>query len=122
MRQFRVGLSALAVVSVLILAACSGPVFDPTGTYTGTITGVAVTLTVTSTSAANAWDLTLGYPGGTYAGGCTHDPGGAANNLHCTFASGTGVLDGTLNGNTYSGTYTDTASPASSGTFSVTRP
>ncbi|HKI58109.1 MAG TPA: hypothetical protein VKA00_02685 [Trueperaceae bacterium] len=126
MRTTRAGLSLLAVVSVLILAACSGPVFDPTGNYTGAISGsgssVAVTTTIAATATQNTWDFTLSVSGSPspYTGTCTHDPSGPAGNLSCSFASGLGVLDGTLNGNAWTGDYLVSGSAA--GTFSLTRP
>jgi len=93
---------------ILAFTACSGPVFDPTGSYAGTLSAsgggsVAVTTTITATSTQNTWDFALVAGGTTYPGTCTHDPSGPANNISCSFLSGGYVLDGTLNGNAYAG-------------------
>jgi len=123
MRTIRVGLSVLAVVSLFALAACSGPVFDAAGNYAGTITAggspAPVTTTITATSTQNTWDFTISGSGISYTGSCTHDPGGTAGNLTCSFASGLGVLDGTLSGNAWTGDYLVSGSAV--GTFSLTR-
>ena len=123
MRTISVGLSVLAAVSLFVLAACSGPVFDPAGNYAGTISAggssIAITTSITATSATNSWDFTISGSGFSYTGSCTHDPSGTAGNLSCSFASGTGVLDGTLNGNAWTGEYLVSGSAV--GTFSFTR-
>jgi len=121
----RIALGA-GLAALLILVACSGPVLDPTGTYSGNFLLGGSTLPATSvisgTSAANSWDHQLNVTGAPYSGTCTHDPSGTANNLTCTFADSglSGSMVGTLNGNTYSGNWSDDA--AESGTFSMTRP
>ncbi|HKI58111.1 MAG TPA: hypothetical protein VKA00_02695 [Trueperaceae bacterium] len=118
-------LIGLGIASLLVLAACSGPTFDPTGNYTGTGTSggssFPITATISSTSSANTWDLSITSSGGTFAGTCAHAPSGAEGNLSCTFdyASGTVVFAGTVTGNTYSGTFTDTG--GAGGTFTLTR-
>ena len=48
-----------------------------------------------------------------------HDPSGTANNMSCSFLSGGYVLDGTLNGNAYTGNWL--AAGTMYGTFSLTR-
>lgn len=116
----RLALSAVAIAALVVLAGCGSLVFDPTGTYVGTIAGVPGTATITSTFAANTWDLNVTLPGPTYTGSCSHDPNGVTGNLYCVFGGGFGVLDGSLNGNTYQGTYTASGSPM--GPFTLIRP
>ena len=127
MRQSGVGWLSVGVLSVLALAACSGPAFDPTGSYTGTASGsggsTTLTATITSGSSSGSWSWTLvAASSTTYTGTCTHDTGVSANNLTCTFTDGTinGSFVGNLQGNTWSGTYSDDS--PESGSFTLTRP
>jgi len=115
----------LSAGMLLVLAACSGVSFDPTGSYSGTVTtsgsAVPVSGTITNTSTANSWGFTLVSPGGPVSGTCTHDPAGSAGNLTCSFnySGGTVTFNGTLANNTYAGSYTDTGGPG--GSFTWTR-
>ena len=124
MRQLMVGLSVSAVAFLLVLVACSAPVFDPAGSYTGTITETGsppapFSATITDISSAVSWDFLLAGSGLSYPGTCTHDTAVTANHLSCSLTGSTIVLEGTLSGSTWQGTYEVSGSPI--GTFSFTR-
>ncbi|HKI58110.1 MAG TPA: hypothetical protein VKA00_02690 [Trueperaceae bacterium] len=116
-------LLSAGLLLVLAFTACSGPIFDPTGSYAGTLTSggspVSVTTTITATSTQNTWDFTLVAGTSSYPGTCTHNASGTANNLSCSFFSGGYVLKGTLNGDSFTGDWLAGGSPL--GTFSLTR-
>lgn len=130
MRQPRgIGRAAAGVVFVLVVAACGGLAFYPVGNYAGdtVVTGngtIPTTATITATSTtAGSWDFQLVMSPTTYTGSCLHTQGGSAGNLTCTGSGSSTHLSGTftgdLTGNTWSGSFTDSA--GETGWFSLTR-
>ena len=121
----RIAWLAAGLLLMLTLAACSGPSFDPVGSYTGTAStggggSVALTATVVSTGGGWSWTMVAGGSN-SYTGTCTHDTSVSDTNLTCTFTDGTitGSFTGNLQGNTWSGTFSDDS--PESGTFTLTR-
>jgi len=108
---------------IVVLAGCSTPVFDPTGTYTGDMqlsgTPSYSEATVTSTSTTGSWGFQLATSGGAFTGTCTHNTTVSADNLTCTFTaySTTSQLSGDVKGNTWDGNI----SGGITGTFTLTR-
>jgi len=127
MRQYRGVLSVMAVVSLFVLAACSGPLFDPAGTYVGTLTDGTTTANVSvvvtqASGSTTSWDVTLSGSGSSYTGTCTHDTSTSAEDLTCSLdIGGTPItMEGDVHNNTWSGTITQTGVTTTL-TFTVTR-
>lgn len=116
---------AAGVVALVTLVACSGPAFDPTGSYTGTAnpggSPIPISATVSPSSGSGGWSWTLSALGGTYTGTCTHDTSVSSDDLTCAFSGYglTGSFVGDLKGNTWSGDYSNTS--PQTGTFTLTR-
>lgn len=121
-------LSMLALVLMVMLAACSGgPTFDPVGSYSGTVypggTPASITAGITATSSSGSWDFSAFVPstGASLVGTCTHDTSLGANDLSCNYldnGTGHGTMVGDLVTNTWSGTISE---GSDTGTFVLTR-